>query len=62
MSMLQGLVNMVRAVTLCNGIESIIQVYENLGLAHMHVAACEKDKHCRNAVALNFSPRLTFKD
>eukprot|EP00974_Lingulodinium_polyedra_P053485 5138308-Lingulodinium_polyedra.AAC.1 len=61
MPMFHGLVNMMRVVTLCSGIESVIHVYGNLGLARVHVAACEKDRHCRSVIDLNFSPRLMFK-
>eukprot|EP00974_Lingulodinium_polyedra_P034612 3326672-Lingulodinium_polyedra.AAC.1 len=53
---------MVRVVAVCSGIESVIQAYENLGLARVRVAVCEKDRHRRSVIDLNFSPRLMFKD
>ncbi len=51
-----------RVVTLCSGIEAVIQGYENLGLAHLHVAACEKDRHCRAVIQENFRPLTLLED
>ena len=52
----------VRVVTLCSGIEAVIQAYENLGVPHEHAAACEKDRAARLVLELNFSPQQFFPD
>ena len=49
-------------VTLCSGIEAVIQAYENLGVPHRHVAACDIDKHCRAVIQHNFKPEVIFDD
>ena len=47
-------------VTLCSGIEAVIQAYENLGVPHRHVVACDIDKHCRTVIQHNFKPEAIF--
>ena len=49
-------------VTLCSGIESPIQAFENLRVPHRHVAACDIDKHCRAVIQHNFKPQALFGD
>ena len=51
-----------RVVTLCSGIEAVIQAYENLGVQHRHVVACDIDKHCRTVIQHNFKPEAIFDD
>ena len=55
-------VSLLTVVTLCSGIEAVIQGYENLLLPHLHVAACEKDKKTRAVLELNFNPLHIFED
>ena len=51
-----------RVVTVCSGIESVIQAFEHVGLVHRHVAACDIDKHCRAVIQHNFHPNVVFSD
>ena len=53
---------MLRVVTLCSGIEAVIQGYEHLMVPHFHSAACEKDRHARRVLEHNFSPGQMFED
>ena len=39
-----------RVATLCSGIEAVIQGHEHLRIPHVHVAACDKDKHVQRSV------------
>ena len=39
-----------RVATLRSGIEAVIQGYEHLHAPHVHVAACDIDKHDRHSV------------
>jgi len=57
-----GRAKAVRVATLCSGIEAVIQAYENLGVPHVHAAACEKDWAARLVLELNFSPQQFFPD
>lgn len=52
----------VRILTLCSGIEAIIQAAENLSLDHAHVGACEVDAATRKTLLHNFSPKQMFED
>lgn len=53
---------LLKVVTLCSGIEAVIQGYENLMVPHLHVAACEKDKKTRAVIELNYDPATIFED
>ena len=49
-----------RVVTLCSGIEAVIQGYENLRVPHVHAAACDNNKHVQQMIRRNFSPNVIF--
>lgn len=51
-----------RVVTVCSGMESVIQAFEHVGCAHRHVAACDIDKHCQAVIKYNFHPKVVFGD
>ena len=51
-----------RVVTLCSGIEAVIQGYENLRVPHVHAAACDNNKHVQQMIRRNFSPNVIFPD
>jgi DNA (cytosine-5)-methyltransferase 1 len=53
---------MLKVLTLCSGIEAVIQGYENLLIPHCHVAACEKDQKVRVVIEHNFDARTIFPD
>ena len=53
---------MLKVLTLCSGIEAVIQGYENLFVPHMHVAACETDKKVRAVLQHNFDAQRLFDD
>ena len=53
---------LLRVVTLCSGIEAVIQGYENLRVPHVHVAACDNNKHVQQMIRRNFSPNVIFPD
>ena len=49
-------------VTLCSGIEAVIQGYENLMIEHVHAAACESDEDTAMTLLYNFHPQQMFYD
>ena len=51
-----------RLATLCSGIGSVIQAFENVGAPHRHVASCDIDEHCRTVLLHNFKPDMLFGD
>ena len=51
-----------RLVTLCSGMEAVIQGYENAHVPHEHKVACDNDPNCRRVIELNFSPGIVFND
>ena len=53
---------LLRVVTLCSGIEAVIQGYENLRVPHDHVAACDNNTHVQQMLRRNFSPNIIFPD
>ena len=53
---------LLRVVTLCSGIEAVIQGYENLRVPHVHAAACDNNKHVQQMIRRNFSPNVIFPD
>ncbi len=52
----------VRLVTVCSGIEAVVQAFEHLLVPHVHVAACEKNVHTRAVLEKNFNPESVFHD
>ena len=40
---------LLRVATLCSGIEAVIQGYENLRVPHVHVAACDNNRHVQHS-------------
>ena len=54
--------SLLRVATLCSGIEAVIQGYENLRVPHVHVAACDNNKHVQEIIHRNFSPNVLFPD
>ena len=53
---------LLRVVTLCSGIEAVIQGYENLRVPHVHAAACDNNRHVQLMIRRNFSPDVIFPD
>ena len=57
-----GVVTSAPVVTLCSGIEAVIQGYEQLKVIHVHAVACEIDKATRETLLHNFKPQKMFVD
>ena len=53
---------LLRVVTLCSGIEAVIQGYENLRVPHVHAAACDNNTHVQQMIRRNFSPCVIFPE
>jgi DNA (cytosine-5)-methyltransferase 1 len=51
-----------KVLTLCSGIEAIIQGLENLHVPHVHVGSCDNNAKVRAMIARNFSPLQLFGD
>lgn len=51
-----------RLVTLCSGMEAVVQGYEHMHIPLEHEVACDSDKNCRRVIEHNFNPRVCFDD